>query len=416
MAGEKSIYWYYVKDGETVGPVTIDDMSRLIVDEGTIQSTTKVLRFGMVEWVSAEETELIKFFNSPSNAPPPAVEEPAVEEPPAVEERMSPQPQSRTTHSAIWNPNAAANWSILFTPIFGAWLCAKNWLFLGENDKAKASMHWVYGGFLLILLICFIPYSAAVWISLPWLLIWYFLAAKKQINYVKEKLPENYERRSWLKPIGIAAACQISFAILFYLALFVIGFFEGYLSSETNLVKNGTMNGRQSTTIEKAFEGSFDKPEWAFFETEKGKKIVEFKGVISKRTHEIVAKDLSTLMNNNDMAQYTFFNNILINFSDEETKDINSLPFIAALNFELPGCMINDNAGILGIDCPDKATSKEYLDRLIDQGLMETWQIGAPVLVQWTINNDAETFELTHMSSPAWDGVEVDAILDVIYR
>ena len=27
---------------------------------------------------------------------------------------------------ALWNPNAAANWSLLFSPAFGAWLHMKN--------------------------------------------------------------------------------------------------------------------------------------------------------------------------------------------------------------------------------------------------------------------------------------------------
>lgn len=31
----------------------------------------------------------------------------------------------------LWNPNAAVNWSVLFTPIFGAWIQAKNWKALG---------------------------------------------------------------------------------------------------------------------------------------------------------------------------------------------------------------------------------------------------------------------------------------------
>jgi len=38
---------------------------------------------------------------------------------------------------AIWNPNAAANWSILFTPAFGSYLQMLNWRTLSEPAKAS---------------------------------------------------------------------------------------------------------------------------------------------------------------------------------------------------------------------------------------------------------------------------------------
>ena len=36
----------------------------------------------------------------------------------------------------LWNPNAAANWSLLFSPAFGAFVHMKNWQALGEPEKA----------------------------------------------------------------------------------------------------------------------------------------------------------------------------------------------------------------------------------------------------------------------------------------
>jgi hypothetical protein len=27
----------------------------------------------------------------------------------------------------LWNPMVAVGWSILFTPVFGAWILSKNW-------------------------------------------------------------------------------------------------------------------------------------------------------------------------------------------------------------------------------------------------------------------------------------------------
>jgi hypothetical protein len=42
----------------------------------------------------------------------------------------------------IWNPNSAANWSLLFTPAFGAFLHMKNWEALGEPAKASSAKLW----------------------------------------------------------------------------------------------------------------------------------------------------------------------------------------------------------------------------------------------------------------------------------
>ena len=38
---------------------------------------------------------------------------------------------------ALWNPNAASSWSLLFSPIFGAYLHMQNWQALGQPDKAE---------------------------------------------------------------------------------------------------------------------------------------------------------------------------------------------------------------------------------------------------------------------------------------
>ena len=52
----------------------------------------------------------------------------------------------------LWNPNVAACLSILFTPIFGAWIHAKNWENLGKDKEKKWSMLFVYGLIIVTLL------------------------------------------------------------------------------------------------------------------------------------------------------------------------------------------------------------------------------------------------------------------------
>ncbi len=43
---------------------------------------------------------------------------------------------------ALWNANAAASWSLLFSPAFGAFVHMKNWQALGEPAKASTAKTW----------------------------------------------------------------------------------------------------------------------------------------------------------------------------------------------------------------------------------------------------------------------------------
>lgn len=114
----------------------------------------------------------------------------------------------------IWNPNAAVNWSILFTPVFGAWLHAKNWHALGDEDQAAKSMYWVYGGFVFLFVCLFLPDSVGYLPGLIFLVAWYLLSARKQTAYVKERLSGQYERKPWKTPLKYAAIGLVSFLVL----------------------------------------------------------------------------------------------------------------------------------------------------------------------------------------------------------
>src|ERR1700722_15297181 len=47
-----------------------------------------------------------------------------------------------------------------------------------------------------------------------------------------------------------------------------------------NLVRNGVLPEFNTTTVGKAFEGTFQKPKWTTFGTSKGTAIVEFTGTV----------------------------------------------------------------------------------------------------------------------------------------
>lgn len=129
----------------------------------------------------------------------------------------------------LWNPDAAAKWSILLTPVFGSILHALNWQALGKLDKAKTNFLvaglYICFAFANIAFI-FVPVLPSgpigdrlmMMIGLGILVAWYVAVGKPQVEYVAEHFQDRYERRGWLPPIGLAVA-----GIVAYLAgVFVI--------------------------------------------------------------------------------------------------------------------------------------------------------------------------------------------------
>jgi hypothetical protein len=142
----------------------------------------------------------------------------------------------------LWNPNAAACWSIIFTPIFGAWVHARNWKTLKKTQEEKWSMMFVYG---LICLNTFIvvytlfisePKTGSGSLSIGLLLTWYFSLGKQQVNYLKDNI-SNYEKKSWLKPLLLGVSGYIiSFIVVIILSFFAPWTEEDIKETATPLV------------------------------------------------------------------------------------------------------------------------------------------------------------------------------------
>jgi hypothetical protein len=120
------------------------------------------------------------------------------------------------TEIALWNPNAAALWSLIFTPVFGAYLHALNWRELGDKEREESSMTWVFAGGALVLLLMLIELvvppgynkgdSASHGIEFAFLLAWYFGSARAQARLVKEKFGNSFTHKSWRKPLLMGLA------------------------------------------------------------------------------------------------------------------------------------------------------------------------------------------------------------------
>lgn len=108
--------------------------------------------------------------------------------------------ETNITTLPLWNPNAAVNWSLLFTPIFGSILIMKNWRTLGNESEAKKGLYWTIACTALITINLFASFVPDVaFIAL--LIVWYLVYAKKQARYIKEEFNGNYQRKSWMKPL-----------------------------------------------------------------------------------------------------------------------------------------------------------------------------------------------------------------------
>lgn len=113
----------------------------------------------------------------------------------------------------LWSPNAATNWCLLLTPMFSSTLLIKNWRAMGNDAEAKKGIYWqvAYAIPLAInLVVPVIPFKAFA----VYMLVWYFVYARKQIKFVKSDIGEQYSRRRWAKPILIAVGVIIAYAVI----------------------------------------------------------------------------------------------------------------------------------------------------------------------------------------------------------
>lgn len=123
----------------------------------------------------------------------------------------------------LWNPNAAASWSLLFSPLFGALLHMKNWQAMGETEKAESARKWAYGSlaFIMVMLLMgvIMPSSPAVDLvsrvgGFSLLIAWYYAGGKRQQAAVLARYGKNYPRKGWAKPLGLAVLALVGFVVV----------------------------------------------------------------------------------------------------------------------------------------------------------------------------------------------------------
>ncbi|EIM39977.1 hypothetical protein HADU_03933 [Acinetobacter sp. HA] len=133
----------------------------------------------------------------------------------------------------LWNPNAAINWSLLLTPLFGSYLQMKNWQAIGSTAEANNAKYWLIATIIFILFLSlgtpFIwddPYQLQTYpksLGILYIFVWYFSFAKFQSDFVKKHLHNNYQKKSWGIPLIVASIILIfSFTILMAISSAII--------------------------------------------------------------------------------------------------------------------------------------------------------------------------------------------------
>lgn len=124
---------------------------------------------------------------------------------------------------ALWNPNAAACWSLLFSPIFGAALHMFNARAMGDAELEKLNKGFMWGTLAVLVIAILLAIFSGIkanFVGIAALGAWYGAVGRKQVALVKERYGSNYPRRSWGKPIlfgilGIVALYVCIFILLF---------------------------------------------------------------------------------------------------------------------------------------------------------------------------------------------------------
>lgn len=134
-------------------------------------------------------------------------EDPALEPPPA------------STHTALWNPDFAALFALLFTPVFGAVLHLVNARALGDRALVARAQAWL-GLSLLATVATFWLLREHEWTSgrpfevssllVPFTAVWYLAAAHAQSRHVARAFGTRYVHLSVLHAVVIAFVLMLA--------------------------------------------------------------------------------------------------------------------------------------------------------------------------------------------------------------
>ncbi|MBF0610500.1 MAG: sel1 repeat family protein [Magnetococcales bacterium] len=117
----------------------------------------------------------------------------------------------------LWNPNAVGIWSLFLTPIFGGILLAKNWRAMGQYDREKKSIRFVW---LYVIASVLLSYAKMASGGFSLVIVWYFLEQSPQTKYVQNQYNNKYNKNSWIQPLFYVGKLTVMIGILFSIGIF----------------------------------------------------------------------------------------------------------------------------------------------------------------------------------------------------
>lgn len=163
----------------------------------------------------------------------------------------------------LYNPKWICAASLLFTPIFGGLLQARNWEQLGERDEARLSRFWVRSsiwlvGIYLLMQVVFRHEPVMAWTG-PWFLVvlwgaWMLSHGRRQLRFVSLNV-KAYEPLPFGKTMTIGILGWVLYGMLSFtlsLALMLTGLepFEPPVKAPENGVIIRMNPGDEKPTVE----------------------------------------------------------------------------------------------------------------------------------------------------------------------
>ncbi len=442
--------WFFEKKGERGGPVTAHEIKAMLASGAIgINSLVWTAAFGS-GWQRLGDTELappqpIIPRPLPNNEPPalpPKLDQPASEPSDFLDSELAKAliGKKQDHYLAKWRAILARaggdpakiattsswNWPALFIPY--GWLLYRKLYVLGSIVLAFQLAY--------VLLPDSVPTSVARWFLFGTIGMgvvfalygnaWYLDAVRKRWEVL---------RRETDRAAALAKAKQSgSVNLLVPIAAFVLVFAAAVVphlnligwGDPVALVRDGHMTAYPSTTVGKAFAGNFDEGTWRSFTTPRGQKIVEFTGKINAALH---ANAVTLLADSSEKMRKAGRSkaeadalelNYLINLFQVAHRDLDGKPNLLQLQRKW-GCSSIERANLDGVNSAMVPNCGEHTISFLNDAIGEWaeqshWPVGTPVTVQWTINVNDDGFETSHMSSKAWQGLDQENVLAILFQ
>ncbi len=161
----------------------------------------------------------------------------------------------------LFEPKWVCAASLLFTPIYGGLLQARNWDSLGNPDEARASRHWVRMSIWLVVLyfvmqVLFrnepvMTYAGPYFLFVLWA-AWMLTSGMRQLRYVKTQVPE-YERLPFGRTMSMGVLGWVLYGMIsatITLALVLTGFEPLEVAGTAGTSETGVVISREPGTEE----------------------------------------------------------------------------------------------------------------------------------------------------------------------